>query len=169
MGVLPEQDNAANLSAPEDIDSELAHRHRSAALIVVGFLVLTLALVGIALWAGPRIERPGDPRLGIILWAVIGIFGVGSLVLRRWRFNPTRLEMAAAKGHSALLRTLQGTTVQVATIGGAIALMGFIVTIRTGSRFDMLRAGGIALIVLAYCYPSRRAWQRTVAMLASES
>jgi hypothetical protein len=155
--------------SPEDIQNELAQRHRCAVLVVAGFLVLTLALVGIAVRAAAAIQRPGDPTLPMILWITILVFGLGALVLRRTRFAATRLkDIAAVQGDSALLKTLQGTTIQVASIGGAIALMGFIITIRTGLWFDMLRAGGVAVIILIYCYPSRRAWQRTVAMLASE-
>ncbi|MBD0324793.1 MAG: hypothetical protein ICV68_00080, partial [Pyrinomonadaceae bacterium] len=58
--------------------------------------------------------------------------------------------------------TLQSTTVQLAFIGGAIALMGFIMAMLTGEPFDMLRAGGVALVVLLYCYPRKSAWQRVV-------
>jgi hypothetical protein len=63
---------------------------------------------------------------------------------------------------SGLLDTLQGTTIQIAFIGGAIALMGFIMSMLTGEPFDMLRAGGVALVVLLYCYPRKSAWQRVV-------
>jgi hypothetical protein len=74
-------------------------------------------------------------------------------------------DIAALKGKSGLLKTLQGTTIQVAGIGGAIALMGFIITIRNNDPVDMARAGGVALIVLLYSYPTRRSWQRVMALL----
>jgi hypothetical protein len=50
----------------------------------------------------------------------------------------------------------------VALLGGAIAIMGFIVTMLTGLFFYMLGAGIIAVAVLLYCYPRRSAWQRVV-------
>jgi hypothetical protein len=40
--------------------------------------------------------------------------------------------------------------------------MGFVVMIMTGNKYDMLRAGGVAIIVLLYAYPQRPAWQRLV-------
>jgi hypothetical protein len=75
-------------------------------------------------------------------------------------------DIAAVKGISALLKTLQDTTIQVASIGGAIALMGFVITILTADWTNMLRAGGVAAIVLIYCYPFRGAWQRVVTQIA---
>ena len=71
-------------------------------------------------------------------------------------------DIAALRGLSGLLQTLQRTTIQIACLAGAITLMGFIIAIRTGNEFDMLRAGGVAVIVLIYCYPFRGAWERVV-------
>jgi hypothetical protein len=147
----------------ESIQMELARRHRTAAMVVGALLGLTVALVLIAFVASESLYRPGDPSLAMALWIMILIFGLGSFVLRRTRFQTMRLQdIAALRGLSGLLATLQGTTLQVAFIGGAIALMGFVVTIMTGNKYDMLRAGGVAAIVLLYSYPQRAAWQRVL-------
>ena len=147
--------------ASESIEAELARRHRTAAMVVGALLGLTLALVGIAFFASESLYRPGDPSLAMALWIAILIFGLGSFVLRRTRFQAARLQdIAALRGMTGLLRALQGTTIQIAFIGGAIALMGFMVMIMTGNKYDMLRAGGVAIIVLLYAYPQRAAWQR---------
>jgi hypothetical protein len=147
----------------ESVQSELARRHRTAAMVTGAFLGLTVALIGIAFFAAESLHRPGDRSLAMALWITIMIFALGSFVLRRTRFNSMRLQdIAALRGMSGLLASLQGTTIQVACIGGAIALMGFVVTIMTGNKFDMLRAGGVAAIVLLYTYPQRGAWQRLV-------
>jgi len=149
--------------AQESTQAELARRHRTAAMVVGAILGLTLALIGIAFLAADSLYRPGDPALPMALWIAILVFGLGAFVLRRARFASMRLnDIAALRGISGLLKTLQGTTIQLAFLGGAIALMGFIVTIRTGNKYDMLRAGGVAVIVLLYCYPMRGAWQRLV-------
>src|SRR5918997_874343 len=147
----------------ESVQTELARRHRTAAMVVGALLGLTVALVGIAFFAEASLYRPGDRSLAMALWITIMVFALGFFVIRRTRFNSMRLQdIAALRGISGLLATLQSTTIQVAFIGGAIALMGFIVTIMTGNKFDMLRAGGVALIVLIYSYPQRAAWQRVV-------
>ena len=101
------------------------------------------------------------------LWIAILVFGLGAFVVRRTKFAAMRLQdIAAVQGVSGLLKTLQDTTIQVASIGGAIALMGFMITILRGDWTDMLRAGGVAAIVLVYSYPFRSAWQRVVIQLA---
>jgi hypothetical protein len=66
------------------------------------------------------------------------------------------------------LKTLQGTTIQIACIGGAIALMGFVIAILLGDWTNMLRAGGVSAIVLVYCFPLRGAWERVVMQLVRE-
>src|SRR2546425_7555549 len=154
----------------QDVMDELRRRHRSAATVVVAFLILDLVLLAIAYFAGASLYRTGDPSIIMGLWIAILVFGLGAFVLRRTKFMAMRLkDIAAVKGISALLKTLQDTTIQVASIGGAIALMGFVITIRTGQWTDMLRAGGVAAIVLIYCYPFRSAWQRALIQLAREA
>jgi hypothetical protein len=151
----------------ENIQEELSRRHRTATLVVLFFLALDAVLLLIAYVAGERIFRPADPKIAMGLWIVILICGLGVFVLRRTRFSAMRLkDIAAVKGTSAMLRTLQGTTVQVAAIAGAIALMGFIITIISGDWTNMLRAAGVSVIVLLYCYPFRSAWGRAVKQLA---
>jgi len=153
-----------------DIQSELDRRHRSAAMVIFFFFALDVVLVAIAYFAGERIFRPANPQLAFGLWLVILVCGLGVFVLRRTRFSAMRLQdLAAVKGVPAMLRTLQGTTIQVASIGGAIGLLGFIITIITGDWSNMLRAAGVSVIVLLYCYPFKSAWQRTVRQLAPVS
>ena len=138
-------------------------------MVVVAFLVLDVVLVVIAFFTSNSIPRAGDRSIVGGLWIAILVFGLGAFVIRRTRFAAMRLtDIAAVKGVSALLKTLQDTTIQVAAIGGAIALMGFIIVILRGDWTDMLRAGGVAAIVLIYCYPFRGAWQRVVTQLADK-
>ena len=151
-----------------EIQTELERRHRSATMFVLFFFGLNVALVLVAYLAGPRIARPSEnPTLAFGLWLVILVCGLGVFVLRRTRFSAMRLQdLAAVKGVSALLRTLQGTTIQVASIAGGIGLLGFMITIITGDWTNMLRAAGVSVIVLVYCYPFKSQWHRTVRQLA---
>jgi hypothetical protein len=148
------------------LQTELARRHRTAALVVVAFFILDIVLLAIAFFATDRIFRPGDPSITMGLWIAVLVFGLGAFVIRRTKFAAMRLkDIAALKGLSGLLKTLQDTTIQVACIGGAIALMGFVITILTGDWTNMLRAGGVSAIVLVYCFPFRSAWERVVVQL----
>jgi len=148
------------------LQNELARRHRTATLVVVAFFILDIVLLAIAFFATDRIFRPGDPSITMGLWIAVLVFGLGAFVIRRTKFAAMRLkDIAALKGLSGLLKTLQDTTIQVACIGGAIALMGFVITILTGDWTNMLRAGGVSAIVLVYCFPFRSAWERVVVQL----
>ena len=139
-------------------------------MFIVGFLVLDLALLVLAYFAAEKLFRPNDPSLIMGIWIAILIFGLGAFVLRRTRFAAMRLkDIAALKGMSGLLKSLHDTTIQIAFIGGAIALMGFIVTILTGDWTSMLRAAGVSAIVLIYGYPFRSAWERVARQLSDYS
>src|ERR1041384_3616727 len=152
------------------VQTELERRHRKASSLVLVFVVLDIVLVGIAYFAADRLYRAGAPSTIMGLWIAVLVFGLGAFVLRRTRFAAMRLkDIAALKGISGLLKTLQDTTIQIAFIGVAIALMGFLITMMRGDWTDMLRAGGGSAIVRGYSYPFRSSWQRTVRMLAPEN
>ena len=155
---------------PGGLPNELSRRHRSATIFIVGFLALDLALLVFAYFAAEKLFRPNDPSMIMGLWIAILVFGLGAFVLRRTRFAAMRLkDIAALKGMSGLLKSLHDTTIQIAFIGGAIALMGFIVTILTGDWTSMLRAAGVSAIVLIYGYPFRSAWERVARQLSDYS
>lgn len=156
------------MAPPENIQVELDRRHRTATLVVFFFFLLDVALLAITYFAGQRIARPSDPKIAMGLWIVILVCGLGVFVLRRTRFSAMRLQdVAAVKGLSGLLKTLEGTTIQIASIAGAIGLIGFITTMISVpfSWTFMLRAAGVSIIVLIYCYPFKSSWERTVRQL----
>ncbi len=143
--------------------NELTRRHKAAATLVVGLLALTALFIVIAFSGRNFIRIPNDPTFAMALWIAILFFGLGAVAFRRTKFAPMRLQdVAAVRGLSGLLRTLQKTTMLVALIGGAIAVMGFIVATMSDDASNMLRAGLVALAVLIYCYPRKAAWQRVV-------
>ena len=108
-----------------------------------------------------------NPFLDIALRIAILIFGLGSIVLRRTRFATMRLQdIGALGGASALLRTLEKTTIQVALIGAAISAMGFIATLLTGNDFYTYGATVVAVFVMLYCYPTRTSWRQTLERFA---
>src|SRR5258708_18432354 len=125
------------------LQDELVRRHRTATLVVTAFLGLDIVLLAIAFYAGERIFRPGDRSLAMGLWIAVLVFGLGAFVIRRTKFAPMRLkDVAALRGVSGLLKTLQDTTIQIACIGGAIALVGFMVTIRSRGWAHMFGGRG---------------------------
>ena len=91
------------------------------------------------------------------------MFGLGAIALRRTKFAKMRLQdIAAVQGTAGLLTTLQRTTLLVALIGIAIALIGFVSTLMSGAPLYTYQAGVVAAAVLLYGYPVRRSWEQAV-------
>src|SRR5256714_4856270 len=133
-------------------------------LTVAGFIALTILLIAVAFLATDAITRPGDAWEVGALRIAGAIFGVGAIVHRRIKFATMRLQdIAGVRGISGLLHTLKRGTIELASIGGAIALMGFIATILSGNPFEMLYLGVVALaVLLLYSLPRKRAWKKLI-------
>lgn len=147
----------------ETNEAELARRHRAASLAVQLLVTLSLVLVVLA-YAGVRLPLDSLPPAAYgTLWIVILFLGLGAVAFRRWRFNATRLQdVAALGGPSALLATLQTTTLLLAALAALVALLGFVLYSVWREPTDMLKAGVVALAVLLYAYPRRAAWRKVV-------
>lgn len=151
----------------ESVGEELARRHRVASRFVLATIAFSILLVLIAVFASERFHhpfRPADPTLLLALQTIIPlVFGLGAIVYRRTKFMALRLrDIASLQGKSALIYTLQRTTVMVALIGGAIAVSGFLSAVLTGNGKGAIYVGVIAIAVLFYCYPLRAGWERVV-------
>lgn len=147
---------------PTNYQPELRQRHRTTVLIVRVLLALTVGLSLAAFLVRNRFQQQDNPALETGLKVAIFLFGVGSIVLRRTRFATMSLQnITALEGVPGLLATLQKTTIQVALLGGTVAVFGFIATILTGNAFYTYGAGVVALFVLLNCYPTLIAWQKT--------
>jgi hypothetical protein len=153
----------ANTGLSETVEQELARRHKAAATTVVGLLVATVLVCLVAFLSKKFLTPQSNPSLDIAVRITIMIFGLGSIVLRRTRFSTMRLQdIGALGGASALLRTLEKTTLQISMIGAALTLLGFVATLMTGNDFYTYGAGLIAIVILLYCFPTKSSWQRTI-------
>ena len=156
-------------TSPE-AQAELTRRHRSAATTVVGLLVATVLLSVVAFLADSYLIDKPNTNLDIALRIVILILGLGAVVWRRTKFQPMRLQdIAGLGGVSALLKTLEKTTVQIALLGAGIAAIGFIATLMTGNERYSYWAGAIAVVVFIYSYPTKTSWLRTLYRFTDKS
>ena len=163
------------------IKEALVRRHRAATKVVAGVFALSTLLLVVAavrwLAAGGRTfkdladetlgrvspERAHDPVVLMTMWLVVAFIALGAIYFRRARFAPVRLQaIAGLRGAGGLLETLQKTTAQVALMGAAVAVIGFVSSLLTGLLGDMLRGWLISAVVLAYAYPRLGAWRRVV-------
>lgn len=151
----------------EGTRGELERRHSAAANVVKLVGAFTLLLVLVALSGVLSGAVSFDPTAANTLRFIIIFLGVGAIVFRRTRFSAMRLQdIAALRGASGLLETLQKTTVIVALIAALIAVLGLLISVMTGAGTDMLYLGVIAGAVLLYAYPRRAAWDAVVRALA---
>lgn len=145
------------------VQSELERRHKATATTVLSLLIGVVLLCVMALVSKRFLTQQNNPSLDIAVRITILIFGLGAIALRRTKFAAMRLQdIAALKGPSGLLITLQRTTLQVAFLGATISLVGFAATLMTGNDFYSYGAGLVAVAVLLYCYPVRSSWEKAV-------
>ena len=124
--------------------------------------VILLAVV--AFVARPYlVEKPPNWPLDYATRLVVLFFGLGAIVWRRNRYSPMRLQdIAGIAGVTGLIKTLEKTTLQLALLAVAIALIGFVVTLIQGNELYTYWSCAIAVVVLIYCYPTRSSWLKTV-------
>ena len=145
------------------VQSELVQRHKVTARTVRALLIAVVLLCVLAFVSRKFLTEQNNPSLHMTVLITILVLGLGAIAFRRTRFATMRLQdIAALRGSSGLLITLQRTTLQIAFIGTTAAVIGFVATLMTGNDFYAYRAGLVAVAVLLYCYPLRRSWERAV-------
>ena len=147
-----------------DAQAEISRRHKAAATTVLGLMVATVLLSVVAFLGKPYFrEQPADPPLHMAVQILILALGLGSIIWRRTKFAPARLQdIAGLSGVSGLLRALEKTTLQLAILAAGIAVVGFVATLMTGSEVYTYRGSAVALLVLIFYYPRKSAWLGTI-------
>ena len=150
-------------TSPE-AQAELVRRHKAAATTVLGLLVATILLSVIAFLSRPYLnQQPYNPPLDAAIRILVLLFGLGAVFWRRSKFATMRLQdIVGLAGISGLLKTLEKTTLQLALMAAAIAVMGFVTTLITGNDLYTYWTGAVAIVVFVYCYPTRSSWRRAV-------
>jgi len=157
---------SAALSA--NVQAELLRRHKSTATTVLSLLVAVILLCVLAFVSQKFLTQRSNPSINIAARIGMLILGLGAITLRRTRFASMRLQdIAAIRGASGLLASLQKTTLLVAMIGVAVALVGGVSTLMTGEPWYMYTAGVVAAAVLLYGYPVRSSWEQAVKRYAT--
>lgn len=145
----------------------MARKHKSAATTVLGLLVATILLAIVAFVSRPYLAlKPPNLYLDWATRLLVLFFGLGAVAWRRNRFSAMRLQdITGIAGVSALITTLERTTIQLALFAAAIAVIGFAVTLIQGNELYTYWSCAIAVVVLIYCYPTKSSWLKTVRYL----
>lgn len=147
-----------------EIQIELEKRYRTAAFVFIAQIVTALVLIAVAWFLAQTSENEATSQSLFALWLVILFIAVGSFILRRALFNWGRLSnIAVLKGIPGLLQTLQNNSILLGSLGELIAVIGFLVAILSGDKWEMFRAGAVAMIVFLANFPRKATWQKIVA------
>ena len=147
-----------------DVQAELIRRHKSTATTVLSLLVAVILLSVLAFVSQKFLVPRTSSSLDMTFRIIVPILGLGAIALRRTRLAKMRLQdIAALRGASGLLATLQKTALLMAVIGIAVALIGFVCTLMTGQVWYSYTAAVVAAaILLFYGYPLRPSWEQAV-------
>ena len=147
-----------------DVQAELIRRHKSTATTVLSLLVAVVLLSVLAFVSQKFLRQRDSLSLDMAFRIIVPILGLGAIPLRRTRLAKMRLQdIAAIRGASGLLATLQKTALLMAMIGIAVALIGFASTLITGEVWYTYTAAVVAAaILLFYGYPLRPSWEQAV-------
>lgn len=148
-------------SLSENVKAELVRRHKSTATTVVSLLIAVVLLSVLAYVSEKFLTFRNSQTLNMAFRIGIPILGLGAITLRRTRLARMRLQdIAAIRGQSGLIITLQKTCLFMALIGVVIAVSGFVSTLMTGDAWYTYTSGVVAAAVLLfYGYPIRSTWE----------
>ena len=150
-------------SISPEAQEELTRRHKAASTTVLGLIVAIVLLSVVAYLGKPYFSELESRPIDWAFLILILMLGLGAVAWRRTKFAPARLQdIAGLYGVSGLVKTFEKTTLQLAILAAGIALIGFIATLMTGQEFYTYRASAIAILVLAYTYPTKGSWVRAV-------
>jgi hypothetical protein len=145
---------------------ELEKRYRTTVFIILGQVFVVLLLIAAAFLFTFKVETNLSEQDFTTLWVGVLFIAVGSFILRRMFFTWERLKnVAILKGVPGVLGTLQRNSIILSVFGLLVGVIGFLISLFTGSGFDMLRAGAIALVVFLINFPRKKIWKSIVSNL----
>lgn len=149
----------------EENRRELNNRYKTTA-IIVGVQIFSTILLIVAAWFLSSLDNSITQQAISALWMMVLFIAVGTFVLRRFLFSWERLKTTALlKGVQKLISTLQINTIILCAFAEIIAIIGFLVATLSGDKFQMFRAGAVALIVFLMNFPRKSIWEKVVANL----
>lgn len=151
--------------SPENV-VELDKRYQTTVIVFSAQILSSIILTLVALFLKPNADYLISPDLLRTLWIVIIFIAVGTFILRRFFLRWDRLrDIALLKGVKGLLRTLQTNAIILSAFAETVVIIGLIVTFLSGDKYEILRAGFVALILFAINFPRKKVWEKIVAGL----
>lgn len=146
--------------------NELEKRYRTTT-IVIAFQIFTVLVLIVAAWfAAQNTNNSVSGQTLTTLWVAVLFIAVGAFLARRMLFGWERLKNTVLlKGVKGLIQTLQTNSIILGVIGEIVAIMGFLIALLSGNKWEMFRAGVIALVVFLANFPRKKVWEKIVSNL----
>jgi hypothetical protein len=146
--------------------SELEKRYRSTVFVIVFQIFTVIALIIAAWFVAQTSENSITDQSLTTLWVAVLFIAVGAFVIRRLIFSWERLKNTALlNGVKGVIQKLQINSILLGVIGEIVAIMGFLIAVLSGNKWEMFRAGAIALVVFLANFPRKSTWEKIVANL----
>lgn len=146
--------------------SELEKRYRTTTIVIAFQIFVVVVLIVAAWFAAQNSDNSVTSQTLTTLWVAVLFIAVGAFLARRLLFNWERLKnVTLIKGVSGLIQTLQTNSILIGVIGLIVAAMGFLIALLSGNKWEMFRAGAIALVVFLANFPRKSVWMKIVSNL----
>jgi hypothetical protein len=148
-------------------DGTVGRKYGTTAIVFLSQIAFSIMLTVVAaVMARGRVETESANANVTAIWVLIIFIAVGALLARRFFYSWERLKNTKLlRGQDGLLRALQVNAILLGAISEFIAILGFVITIMSGSVFDMIRAEAVALITFLINFPRKSVWSRIVESL----
>jgi len=148
-------------------DGSVGQKYGTTAIVFLSQIVFSIVLTVVAaVMVRGRSETESVNANITAIWVLIIFIAVGALLARRFFSSWERLKNTKLlRGQDGLLQTLQTNAILLGTISEFVAILGFVITIMSGSAYDMIRAEAVALITFLINFPRKSVWSRIVESL----
>lgn len=148
---------------PVQHQEALGQRYRTAAIIVMAFIISVLVYMVIAKFITVNDIKPGTESWIQPVYSAAIVLGVVVVALRRFLLSKTVMGTARQTGVSAVLNQLFTMTIILCALAELTGIAGLVLYLLTGNYDYSLRLGAVSLIVLLYTFPRKGEWERAVA------
>jgi nitrate/nitrite transporter NarK len=148
-------------------DGSVGRKYGTTAIVFLSQIVFSVVLTVVAavIIRGRSETEAANVNITAI-WVLIIFVAVGALLARRFFYSWERLKnVKLLRGPDGLLQTLQTNAILLGAISEFVAILGFVITIMSGSVYDMVRAEAVALITFLINFPRKSVWSRIVESL----
>lgn len=137
--------------------------YQTTSKIVLIQILFTIILIVVAWFWAAGIDNSVAPQAITGLWFSIIFLVIASFFLRRVLFSWGRLKNAFEQfGVEGVLKNLQKNTVIICLLGQIVGIIGFLIATLSVNKFEMFRAGIVALVIFLFNFPRKGVWEKVV-------